>query len=399
MRAVLRLGILVSHPIQYHVPWFRALESHPDIKLQVFFCHKATPKEQSAAGFGVEFDWDIPLLDGYPFRFLKNIARNPSIARFTGLDTPEIKKIITSERYDAVIVNGWHYKSAWQAIRACWNTKTPVMVRGDSHLYTRRHPLKKALKWLLYRWFIPKFDACLAVGKRSREYYLHYGARPDRIFVVPHVVDYDWFKHESVRLGPQRLGFRKKWGLDENATVFLFAGKFIGKKRPMDFVRAVDHAARSGAPMMGLMVGDGSLRADCEAFVRRNSAPVVFAGFLNQSQIVHSYIAADALVLPSDGGETWGLVVNEAMTCGRPCIVSDQVGCGPDLIIPGETGAVFPMGDVAALAECLREMLSDKQKLKEMGEASQRKIAAWDIASIHAGVLDACQSVVRREER
>src|SRR5206468_2285855 len=96
------------------------------------------------------------------------------------------------------------------------------------------------------------------------------------------------------------------------------------------------------ARVVGLMVGDGPLRDQCESLVEDTDVPIRFTGFLNQSEIVQAYLAADALVLPSDGEETWGLVVNEAMSCGRPCIVSDCVGCGPDLVAPGTTGFVFP---------------------------------------------------------
>ena len=125
-----RVAVVSSHPIQYHAPWFRAMANSPDLDLDVLFCHHATAREQAAAGFGVEFEWDTPLLDGYPHRFLKNVATVPTISSFRGLDTPELAKIIADNRYQAVIVNGWHYKSAWQAIRACWATKTPLMVRG-----------------------------------------------------------------------------------------------------------------------------------------------------------------------------------------------------------------------------------------------------------------------------
>src|SRR5205807_920130 len=118
------------------------------------------------------------------------------------------------------------------------------------------------------------------------------------------------------------------------------------KKRPMDFVQAVAGAARRGSPIYGLMVGDGPLRTACEVETNQRRAPVGFTGFLNQSEIVGAYAAADYLVLPSDGGETWGLVVNEAMACGLPCIVTDKVGCGPDMIVPNRTGSVYRMGDV-----------------------------------------------------
>src|SRR5205807_937386 len=141
--------------------------------------------------------------------------------------------------------------------------------------------------------------------------------------------------------------------LDEAATVLLFAGKFVEKKRPLDFINATAMANKNGTRIMGLMVGDGPLRQACEDDVKRTDVPIRFAGFLNQSRMPMAYAAADALVLPSDGGETWGVVVNEAMASGKPCFVSDAVCCAPDMIVPGKTGEVFPVGDVAALSSLL----------------------------------------------
>jgi glycosyltransferase involved in cell wall biosynthesis len=392
-----RLAVLSTHPIQYHAPWFRALAAHPDLELEVLFCHQATQSEQAGAGFGVDFDWDVPLLDGYSSRFLKNVSSNPTIGEFAGLDTPEVKELIRRERYDAVIVNGWHFKSAWQAFRACWKTGTPVMARGDSTLYNSRTRLKKVLKWPYYRWFIPKLDACLAVGKWSREYYLHYGARADRVFQVPHVIDEELFRRESERLEPQRSEIRKAWGLAEEQVVFLFAGKFIEVKRPLDFIRAVELASGRGARVAGLMAGDGPLRATCEEYVSQHQVPVSFTGFLNQSQIARSYIASDALVL-SSGSETWGMVVNEAMACGRPCIVSDHVGCAPDMVIREETGNVFPAGDTEALAELLARYAKERERLRAMGQRAREILAQqFSVKAAVDGTLRAIEAVSERE--
>jgi glycosyltransferase involved in cell wall biosynthesis len=82
-----------------------------------------------------------------------------------------------------------------------------------------------------------------------------------------------------------------------------------------------------------------------------------FAGFLNQGEIIRAYVAADCLVLPSDTGETWGLVVNEAMATGLPCLVSDQCGSAGDLVRPLSEDAVYPTGDVSALALAISSMM------------------------------------------
>ena len=390
-----RLCFIASHPIQYHVPWLQAMASHPGLDLDVYFCHQATPEEQSDAGFGVKFDWDIPLLDGYSHSFLANVAKKPSIASFGGLDTPEIKHKISRRKFDAVIVNGWHFKSAWQAIISCWRTKTPVMVRSDSHLRTQRSLLKKTLKHSLYRSFIPRFDACLAVGSWSSEYFIKYGADPSKVFIVPHVVDNDRYARESTKLLSQRVELREKWGLKGESIVFLFSGKFVEQKRPIDFIKAVEIASREYPRIVGLMVGDGSLRCACEGFAHDIGAPVKFTGFLNQSQIIQAYSVADALVLPS-AGETWGMVVNEAMACGRPCIVSDQVGSAPDLIDEGITGSVFSVGDVRALANLIVSYAADEARLRKMGNAASAKIARNSVDAAVEGVIKALDRMTDR---
>jgi glycosyltransferase involved in cell wall biosynthesis len=382
-----RLGILNTHPIQYQALWFRALAAQSDLDLHVYYCHRATPHEQALAGFRVEFDWDIPLLTGYPHSFLRNTATRPGYGRFAGFDTPEIANIIRSGEYDAVLVNGWHYKSAWQAIWACWKSGVKLLVRGDSHLHTPRSAPKKMAKALIYRAFIPRFDACLAAGEWSREYFLHYGAHPERVFLVPHAVDNEGIAAECRRLEPIRSQLRQHWGLDEDGAVLVFAGKFIEKKRPMDFVHAVEMTARQGVAVQGLMVGDGPLRPTCEDFVRTHRIPIRFTGFLNQSQIVRAYVAGDLLIVPSDGGETWGVVVNEGMACGRPCIVSDAVGCGPDLVRQGQTGESYPVGDIDSLTALIVELVSYPSRLHTMGAHARDRVKQYSVQAAVDGLL------------
>jgi glycosyltransferase involved in cell wall biosynthesis len=383
---------LSTHPIQYHSAWFRALAAQPDLEVHVYYCHNATPQDQSRAGFGVEFDWDIPLLTGYPHSFLHNVANPPAYGRFAGFDTPEIKDIISSREYDAVLVNGWHYKSAWQAIWACWRSGVKVLVRSDSHLHTPRSFPKKMVKEVIYPRFIPRFDACLSVGKWSREYFLHYGASPERVFFVPHAVDNERMSAERARVEPSRVELRKRWGLDEKAMVVLLVGKFIDKKRPMDFLQAV-HRVQQEVAVQALMVGDGPLRGACEEFVRVHDLPVCFAGFLNQSKIVEAYVASDILILPSDGDETWGLVVNEAMVCGLPCVVSSAVGCGPDLILPGETGLIYPVGDVDALSEIVMSLAKRPLHLISLGVHARERVKHYSVQSAVKGLLESLKVI------
>src|SRR5437762_2564689 len=101
-----RLAIVASHPIQYQAPWFRALAR--TTHLTVLFCHRQDAHAQGDAGFGVPFDWDVPLLDGYDYRWLENRARKPDVSQRNGCDTPEISTIIGGGNFDACVVSGWY---------------------------------------------------------------------------------------------------------------------------------------------------------------------------------------------------------------------------------------------------------------------------------------------------
>ena len=399
----MRLGILSSHPIQYQAPWFRGLAK--EVELEVFFAHQPDAAQQGE-GFGKCFSWDVDLLSGYEHHFLKNISPQPSPGRFFGCDTPEISGKIFAGKFDAFIVCGWHLKSYWQAIRACRRAEIPVLVRGDSQLMTPRSRLKTWIKELGYRLMLRQFDGFLVVGQRNREYLAHYGVPPGKMFFAPHFVDNEWFAARAAAVRSQKSEVRKKWKIAEDAFCVLFCGKFIAKKRPMDLVAAarlllIQNVSPKKLHLLFVGSGelDAELRRNCHVIFdadSSNSQPSTvnqqlpaasFAGFLNQSELPAAYVAADVLVLPSDGGETWGLVVNEAMACGLPAIVSDAVGCAPDLIEEGKTGFIFPVGNAAALAERL-ERLKEMRRLDfDFPTALSQKLAHYSVKAAVEGTL------------
>jgi len=270
------------------------------------------------------------------------------------------------------------------------------LVRGDSQLITPRNPFWRAAKYPIFRSFIPRFDGYLVVGERSRQYYSYYGGRPDRMFFAPHSVDNDFFSERARVLKKDKPVFRSTWGIPEDAIVFLFAGKLIPKKRPMDFVRAIGMASAGNNRIFGLIAGNGPLREEVESFVKEESVPIALTGFLNQSEMPKAYAASNAIVLPSDGGETWGLVVNEAMASGLPCMVSDKVGCAPDLVTPGVTGNVFPCGSLEAMADIIGKWAADQDHIKHLGEQARERIKVYSIESAVTGTIEALKTVSNR---
>ncbi len=379
-----RLGILSTHPIQYYSPLYRELAARPGLDLTVYYAHDPTPADQAAAGFGVGFAWDVPLLDGYRSEFLTNVSRRPGLSDSGGCNTPGVAEVIRRERFDAFLVHGWYTKSYHQAMRACWQTRTPLLVRGDSTLQVTKGRLRRAVKWVARRRLVPRFDGYAVVGQRAREYYLHYGAEPARMAASPHFVDNERFARQAAEARPRRAELRAKWGLPADAVVFLFVGKLLPGKRPLDLVRAV---AAAGLPAAGLVVGDGPLLAPSRAEAARLGAAVGFTGFLNQSELPAAYAAADVVVV-SSSSETWGLVVNEGMACGLPAVVTDQVGCGLDLVQPGEVGAVYPVGDVDALAAVAAGYAADPGRLAAESVAARRRVGGYTAAAAADGVCE-----------
>ena len=175
-------------------------------------------------------------------------------------------------------------------------------------------------------------------------------------------------------------------GIANDEPVALFCGKLIAKKRPLDAVLALSRLQADGRTARLLVAGAGPLQQDMEVLAKTLGVSITVLGFQNQTQLPRWYALADVLVLPSDGAETWGLVVNEAMACGTPAVVSDAVGCGPDLIDQGFAGEVFPLGDAQRLARAIGQMLGRKHIL-EVQAALRNKMARYSVSTAAEGFL------------
>ena len=375
----MRLAVVTSHPVQYYAPLFREL--HRRMALTVFYGHQAGPLDQANAGFGVGFAWDSDLMSGYPSKFLVNRAKQTGLGHFAGIDTPDIKAHLQAGKFDAVLLIGWHKKFLLQALYAAKRLKLPIMVRGDSHLETPRSLVKRLAKQITYPVFLRQFDAALVVGQRNRDYWRHYRYPEKRLFASPHCIDNDWFAQRATKAARQKL--RAQLGIAAQVPVALFAGKLVDFKHPQHLIEAAALVRAKGSALEIVIAGDGPLRSHLDALAAQLDVPLHQLGFCNQSAMPAAYAAADLLVLPSNGRETWGLVANEALACGRSVIVSNAVGCAPDLeqLIGKQTS--FPFGDISALA--------DRIENATVGRASPNLI---HLASDHFSIASAADGIV-----
>lgn len=396
----LRLGALLTHPVQYYSPWFRALAARS--RLTVYYAHQQTAEGQARAGFSKGFEWDIPLLDGYDWRWLNNVSRRPGLAHFDGCDTPEIATIIGAERFDAFLMFGWNRKSMLQAGWATRRTGTPLLIRLDSNLLARRSRLKRALKRPVYSAILPLAGHYLSPGVRTDTYLRHYAVPRSHIHRLAHMVDTERFGQgaaEARRTG-QTAALRAAHGASDDTVVLMFVGKLIARKRPRLLLEALLLLRRSNPLAAGRvrlwLVGDGPLREELDSFAREHDLPVSFLGFVNQSALPATYAAADCLVLPSDGEETWGLVVNEAFACGVPAIVSNEAGCAPELVVEGETGWLMQRPDAGHLADLYATAIAQSRSLPRGALARISTACGYDAGV--ASLLEIASGLQTRRE-
>ena len=392
--ALRKLAIFATHPIQYQVPWYRELERSGQVDLSVYFGMIPGAHVQGE-GFDVPFEWDIPLLEGYRWQQLRNSRPDPRLDRFLGSSTPDVGREMcqANGRPDVAIVTGWHALPMFQALVACRRRRIPCLVRGESNAL-RERPLAARL---FHRLILSQFRGFLTIGKSNSAFYSAYGIPTERMFSVPYFVENARFRRQADEARPLRNDLRRKWQIPEDAVCFVFAGKFQSKKRPLDLLRAMsllqgNPETRGKAHL--LMAGTGRLMEESRAFASAQDLPVTFAGFLNQTEITDAYTAADCSVLPSDTGETWGLVVNEAMACGLPALVSDQVGCREDLILEGRTGWSHPCGNVELLADRMKDIARKSlPELRESGRAAQEHIEHYSPTVAARGTLEAVSAI------
>ncbi len=390
-----RVTVVETHPIQYTAPWYRYLTQEcPELDVTVLYASRPNPAQQGV-GYGGAFEWDAGLLDGYRSRVVRPSRPDETFdsSTFGGIDVKEIGDALLETAPDVALVAGWHSISQLRAIAACRRRRIPLIYRGDTHLGSRPRGIR-ALAWAIKtRTLLRQYDAHLAVGRRSREYLRAHGVSATRIFWSPHAVDNAFF---AAMAAPHlseggRAEARRALGFRDDDFLVAFVGRFDRRKRLGDVIAA---AARLGSSTAVVAVGSGDALREWESEAARLGVRVAWIGFTNQRDLGRLYAAVDCLALPS-ASESWGLVVNEALATGLPAVVSDTVGCAPDLIVAGETGETFRCGDVDALAAALARVRARGGR-SGMAAACRAQVAGASFAAATAGLVAAAQSLSAR---
>jgi glycosyltransferase involved in cell wall biosynthesis len=371
-----RLGVLATHPIQYQAPLYQALARRGVVDLEVAYLSSMGAKPFLDPDFGVTLAWDIDLLGGYRSTDLprRPLPGKPAWVAAAGR---------WLRRLDVVVLHGHADPEMLLAAAACRALGVPYLLRGDSQAESSASGARRAVRHLVAGVVVHGAAGALPIGERNAAFYQRYGQIPQ--FRAPYSVDTERFRATADAARATRARRLASLGLDSGRPTVIFSGKLIEQKRPLDLAAAIERC--DGAVNL-LLLGDGPLRSELDRYERR--LPVRCLGFVNQADLPAWYAAGDILALPS-GREPWGLVVNEGMACGLIPVVSDAVGCGPDLV--AGIGEIFPSGNVGALAEALARAARDAPARRARLPG---RLAAFTIGETAAGYERAAVELGRR---
>lgn len=372
-----RVLLVCTHPVQYFAPILQRMAEHPNLDIQVAYCSLQGAQPAMDPEFGIDVAWDVPLLEGYPWVQVRNRSWRGGLGRFWGMFNPDLWSMVRNGAYDAVILlTGYRYASFWIALAAAKLSGKAVIFGTDASDLRARdgRRWKSAVKQWVWPILFRQADVVIVPSTRGVELMRSLGLSADRIVLTPYVVDNEWWSEHAATV--DRIAVRRAWGVPEEAPIVLFCAKLQSWKRPLDLLRAFAASDVPGAHLV--FAGEGPLREELKTEARSLglNGQVLFIGFANQTQLPEIYRASDLMVLPSEY-EPFGVVVNEAMLCGCPVVVSDRVGAGYDLVSTGQNGFVFPFGNVDSLAAILRKALMAPNRLRELGEAARLRMHSW----------------------
>ena len=391
-----KLLIFDSHPVQYKAPVYQQIAKLRPGALKVIYCTDCSVRGHRDRDFGQVVAWDTPLLDGYDHLVLNN-ERGVPLQGFRSLTGHGIYRLLKSERPAAVLISQFLYEADLFAYCSCLLLRIPIWIRHETQDEAfQRKPWKRILRSLAYRWIYRGVSHAFFIGQLNREHLRRHGSDERSLSFAPYCVDSPFPEMTAESKAAGRREVRAKLGIAEHETVVLFSGKLIAKKAPDLILEAFSHlSAGRQAVTRIVFLGSGVMLDDLKRRAERFPGRVIFAGFVNQRELPGYYLAADMLVLPSRRmGETWGLVVNEALHAGCGVIVSDAVGSHREFG-GWERVEVIQEGDASACARAIEKLAAYPRSFDWCAGAMDR----YTVRAAAGAIVSKLESELNRETK
>ena len=370
-----RLVILTEIISPYRIPLFNALAQHSEVDLHVIFLAENDPTLRQWQVYKEEIRFSYQILPSWRKRFGKyNLLVNRGATDALLNCSP-----------DLILCGGYNYIASWQALRWAMAKKIPFVLWSESNAkdLRRGHALVEFLK----SEFLGKCSGFVVPGRAAREYLCaDKNIMEDVVFTAPNAVDNDLFAKAAAAARENADRHRRELALPRD--FFLVAGRRVREKGVFELLAAYAKLEESIRQRVGLVfVGDGESRRQLEQQAASISPGVIrFAGFAQREQLASYYALAEALVLPTYA-DTWGLVVNEAMACGLPVILSHAAGCAAELVKENWNGLMVPPRDVPSLTLAMRRLAESSGLCATMGANSAQHIAHYSPNEWVRGIL------------
>jgi glycosyltransferase involved in cell wall biosynthesis len=384
------LVVMETHPVQYHAPVYRAVQETHGIPVKVIYGADFSVAGYRDTEFEASFAWDVDLVSGNEIAFLSRVARGGARS-FEEVSSKGLGAALDRLRVGAVLLTGYHHPFHRAAFFQAWRRRYPILFRAETTDHaSRRSRVRRSIRDQALRWLYASCGRVLPIGSRSVEHYRRLGVPDGKMVLSPYCVDTSPFRYQEADRDRLRPSTRSELGLGDGDIAVLFSGKLSARKGVhvlVEAAKSLPEEVRSGLVLLFLGAGQEESRL-AEACRALPAIRACFIGFRNQKQLSPYYHAADLLVLPSIELETWGLVVNEALHHGLPSVVSDAVGCAPDLIEAGVTGEVAQAGCSRGLASALQRsvLLAGKPLVRSQCRA---KVRPFSVESAAEGIARA----------
>lgn len=367
-----RVVILTEIISPYRIPLFNSLAEDGEVSPHVIFLSETDPNLRQWRIYKEEIQFSHRVLPSWRRRLGKfNVLLNWSVTDSLNEAAP-----------DAILCGGYSYLASWQALQWARTRDVPFLLWSESNLQDARSG--HAPVELMKMEFLQQCTGFVVPGQSARDYLRGHKIPEHKIFIAPNAVDNDFFRSAAEQIRSEPDANRQKLGLPNRYV--LFVGRLVGEKGVFDLLNAYAGLDEPLRRQVGLVfAGDGSARKELErAAAAISCGPIKFAGFVHREGLPRYYALADMLVLPTYT-DTWGLVVNEAMACGLPVIVSEAAGCVRDLVREGWNGRIIVPRNTSSLTLAIRDLAVRPELCVTMGANSLLHITqfsprAWSSA-------------------
>jgi glycosyltransferase involved in cell wall biosynthesis len=365
-----RILVLSEIPTPYRLPLYARLAERPEIELDLVFCSRDEPDRP----------WDLgSALEGVPHRVLNGVSPSVRTRRGTFVYhvNPTAVPLAARGDHDAVVVGGYSVFAEQVAMGVSRFRRIPYLLHSESTLSAARPRLVRIAKRAIVGPAVRGAAAGLAAGSEAKRYLVHYGLRPERIRIVPNTVDVAAYGRVAAGVRARAAEVREARDLPER--YILFAGRLVEDKGILDLLQAQALLGDASLPLV--VAGEGRLEGDVWA-----AEGTTHLGFVQPESLIELYALAEWTVVPSRR-EPWGVVVNEALACGSPVIVTEHVGAAADLVADGVNGRVVPAASPEALAAALAGP-------RPSGDPARGPIEGWTHEFAAEQFIDAVQLVL-----